>query len=368
MATATIPTLNGSTPGPWIEIFRAGDYRSQGKGRISREDLDRVVRNYNPAFHEAPVTIGHPADNLPAFGWIDRVAMNGDVLVAQEKQVDPQFNELRQAGRFKKRSASFYTDADGNVTGLRHVGYLGAQPPAVKGLQDVKFDDKGREFIELNFGEESQVGVQVTEKTVADQIREVLAGLFGGSSAPKTFSEDDAKRIAAEAVAAALSPLQAQLAAQKTLLDQQSAQFAERERILALGETGQRALAAMTKLKNTGRWIPAFDKSGVPELFAELAKLTTTVDFGEGDQKKAIAPLDLLVNFMESIPAIVPVGRLHTGTPAIGAPKGLTGDPLTDAAKALQREKSISFSEALDQVANEHPEWTRPGGAVASQV
>ena len=47
-----------------------------------------------------------------------------------------------RAGRFKKVSASFYTpDSPHNpvpgVYYLRHVGFLGAQPPAVKGLAPV---------------------------------------------------------------------------------------------------------------------------------------------------------------------------------------------------------------------------------------
>ena len=63
----------------------------------------------------------------------------------------PEFAEMVQAGRFKKRSASFYKpDSPANpvpgVYYLRHLGFLGAQPPAVKGLADP-------EFAEYKFGE-----------------------------------------------------------------------------------------------------------------------------------------------------------------------------------------------------------------------
>ncbi len=348
---------------PWIQIFRAGDYRGQGKGVITREDLDRVVRNYNPSFHEAPVTVGHPADNLPAFGWVDRLAVDGDVLLAKEKQVDPQFAELRQAGRYKKRSASFYTDGSGKVTGLRHVAYLGAQPPAVKGLQDVKFDDNGREFIELNFGEESQV-----EKSVAEQIKEFFAPMFGGSTAPKNFSEDDAKRIAAEAATAAAAPLQAKVIELETKLTKQASDFAEREQRLAMAELGQRTQTAVAALKGSGKWVPAFEKAGLPLIFSELAKLTATVEFGEGDQKKQVSPFDLLVSFMEQLPAIVPAGRMIGSMRPPAAGKGSTGDVFTDAVKARQKEKNISFEEAMSQIEVECPELMRAGAATGGQV
>jgi len=135
----------------WIEIFKAGDYTKQGKRKITPEELLTVVRNYDSSQHEAPICVGHPADDAPAFGWIEKIALRGDTLLAKEKQVNPGFADARRAGAYKKRSAAFYQDANGNPVGLRHVGYLGAQPPAVKGLRDVAFDDHSRAFVEISF-------------------------------------------------------------------------------------------------------------------------------------------------------------------------------------------------------------------------
>ena len=67
----------------------------------------------------------------------------------------PQFTDWVAAGRYKKRSASFYTaDHPSNPTPgkpyLRHVGFLGAQPPAVKGLADFAgTDEPVYEFADL---------------------------------------------------------------------------------------------------------------------------------------------------------------------------------------------------------------------------
>ena len=70
------------------------------------------------------------------------------VLLADPAQVDPAFAELVNDGKFKKVSACFYeADAPANPKPgslyLRHVGFLGAQPPAIKGLKSVSFAASG---------------------------------------------------------------------------------------------------------------------------------------------------------------------------------------------------------------------------------
>jgi hypothetical protein len=366
--TAGKSQTHGEAPRPWIEIFRAGDYRGANKGLITRADLDRVVRNYDPTYHEAPETLGHPADDKPAYGWIESLAVDGDKLLAREKQVDPKFDEARKAGRFKKRSAAFYCDADGNITGLRHVAYLGAQPPEVKGLQDLAFNDHGAKFIEVDFGEEEAVA----EKSVPDQIKEgvkaFFAEMFGASAQPKTFSEADATRIATEAATAAAAPLQAKVTALETELKTQTAKFAERETAIAGGEVKQRAVEAINRLKGAGKWIPAFEKMGLGPLFEELAKSTATVEFGEGDAKKKLTTLDTLVLFLEGLPKIVPGGRFVEGGAHTAKGKASSGDALTDAAKARQKEKNITFGEALAQIAEEQPELTVAGNGTGGAV
>jgi hypothetical protein len=356
---------NGEQPRPWMEIFRAGDYSKAGKGVITAADLSRVVRNYDPTFHEAPETLGHRADDQPAYGWIDALALDGDTLLARERQVDPRFAEARQAGKFKKRSAAFYCDENGQVTGLRHLAWLGAGIPEVKGLQDVAFNDHGLKFIEVDFGEDEQVAGET--KTVAEQIKAYFAELFGANTQPKNFSEDDVKRIAGETAANAAQAFETQLGEMKKKLDEQAAQFAERERLIAGGEVKLRALGAMTKLKTAGKWLPAFDKMGLGPVFDELAKSTATVEFGEGDAKKSVTPLETLVLFLEGLPKIVPSGRVFEAAAHVRGGNS-SGDPLTDAARARQKEKKITFSEALDEVVAEQPELANAGRAAAGSV
>lgn len=369
----------------WVEIFRAGDYGD--KGSFNEDDLDRVIANYDPDVHEAPACIGHPTDNAPAYGWASRLMRSGKTLLAKFKEVDPAFESAVKAGRFKKRSAAFYLGSDGRVTGLRHVGFLGAQPPEVKGLKNLSFDDAGQRFTAVDFGEEESVAGE-NEKTISEQVtaffKEHMPFLFsqkpGGAA---TFTESDVQRIAREAAEAAAKPLQAKVTELEGKLTQQSAQFSEREKKIATSETEQRVVEAVNGLKTRGRWIPAFEKFGLSLIFGELAKSQATIEFGEAGsdgKKPKVAPFAMLVAFMEALPQIVPSGTTYTGTTVrsggrtlqFNESRGVKADPnslaLNEAAEKLAKEKNIAFAEALATVARENPELTVPGNGAAGAV
>jgi len=167
--------------GQWIEVFRAGRQTdSAGNTRDwTEQDLDTIVARYNPAVHEAPVTVGHPTDNAPAFGWVEALKREGKLLLAKFRQVMPEFEEGVKAGRWKKRSISLYPDLT-----LRHVGFLGAMPPAVKGLADIAFraDDQAI-TIEFSDGRFSTVG------RVLRRLREYLVGVAGAEEADRVIAD-----------------------------------------------------------------------------------------------------------------------------------------------------------------------------------
>lgn len=122
----------------WFEVFRTG-FHKDSKGKVTNwteATLDTIVAKYNPAQHEAPFVIGHPEINKPAWGWTAGLKRDGQRLLAKGSQVVPEFAEMVEKGLFKKRSISLYPDLT-----LRHIGFLGAQPPAVKGLADIAFAD-----------------------------------------------------------------------------------------------------------------------------------------------------------------------------------------------------------------------------------
>jgi len=357
----------------WIDIFRAGDYGE--KGSFTEADLDRVAASYSPAEHEAPVVIGHPDKNLPAYGWVDSVRRVGATLQAKFAQVAPEFAEMVEAGRFKQRSASFYKDAAGKISGLRHVGFLGAQPPEVKGLRPIQFSEQ--ESTEVDFEEASMAA----EDTILARLNAWFDDKFGkNTAATAIFSEADAKRIASEAVTAAVAPLQAKIDAQATQLAAHAATFSESQKAAATADTRTRAANAIAKLKAGGKWVPAFDRMGLPVVFDELAKTTETVSFGEGEAKKTLTPLDTFVQFMEGLGQIVPSTPVYTGqrsASAAGAMKGVNAAPgrvdansvaFSEAIASYMDEKKVDYATAMFKVAELRPELTVPGGAAAGAV
>ena len=54
-----------------IEIFRAGTHIDDAgvAHHFSKADLAAIASSYRPTLREAPLTVGHPKDDLPAYGW-----------------------------------------------------------------------------------------------------------------------------------------------------------------------------------------------------------------------------------------------------------------------------------------------------------
>jgi len=101
------------------------------------------------------------------------------------------FAEMVKNGAFKKISASFYTpdSASNPVPGvfyLRHVGFLGAEPPAVKGLRAPEFSDAAEgvvEFSELEFNGYDDLAIaklfrRIREWFIAEKGAEVAGSRF----------------------------------------------------------------------------------------------------------------------------------------------------------------------------------------------
>jgi len=173
-----------------VHIFRPGRHRAvDGRSlEFSEADLDAMVAAYDPALHEAPIVIGHPALDRPAYGWVKSLRRVADGIEAEVTQVNPAFAEGAQKGEYKKLSACFYEPgAAGNPVPhayyLRHVGALGAQPPAVKGLRSVSFAEKEEGTVE--FAESELAHGQQLEAGLWRNLREWLIEQHGTETADK---------------------------------------------------------------------------------------------------------------------------------------------------------------------------------------
>ncbi|EAA6914929.1 peptidase [Salmonella enterica subsp. enterica] len=163
-----------------IHIFRAGTHTDMHGRRInfSDADLNEIAQNYNPALHEAPIVVGHPKTDAPSYAWVRGIKKDPDGLKAEPRDIDPQFAELVKNRRYSKVSASFYCpESPGNPTPgkyyLRHVGFLGAQPPAIKGLKQVSFAEDEEGVVEF-----ADWSLQTTA-TLFSRIRDFFISQFG---------------------------------------------------------------------------------------------------------------------------------------------------------------------------------------------
>ena len=132
----------------WIEVFRTGTHKSQNgvEQTYTEAHLDMICKKYNEqSDHKAPLVIGHPQVDDPAYGWIEELKRVKDRLMAYVEPVSEKIITAVESGMFKRVSIALYAD---NL--LRHVGLLGAAPPAVKGLAPVEFaaDKEFEEYLQ----------------------------------------------------------------------------------------------------------------------------------------------------------------------------------------------------------------------------
>ncbi len=128
-------------PNKLLQIFRAGNH---GVGLVfSERDVQRIAAGYNKAKLRAPLVLGHPKNNLPEYGEVDALFAEGGALFAQANVSDTLVDWVKRK-LYNNVSASFFCpDSPNNPTPgvyyLRHVGFLGAHPPAVKGMAALNF-------------------------------------------------------------------------------------------------------------------------------------------------------------------------------------------------------------------------------------
>ncbi|NCG55199.1 peptidase [Serratia fonticola] len=135
-----------STSTATLAVFAPGTHTAMDGRSVmfTLDDCIDLASSYDPELSEAPFVIGHPKLTAPAYGWAARFEVRDGLVYTEPKQVNADFAEAFNAGSFKKRSLSLYLpDSPGNPKPghyyPRHVGFLGAVPPAIKGLPDVSF-------------------------------------------------------------------------------------------------------------------------------------------------------------------------------------------------------------------------------------
>lgn len=303
---------------PAIKILRPGSFTSvEGvKVSFSAADLAQVAASYDAASDPAPIVVGHPKTDDPAFGWVGSLELDGDVLVARPSEIVPSLAEAVQAGHYRKISAQLYQPGDANSPKpegwyLKHVGFLGAAAPAVKGLGQVSLaGGAGAITIELNpENQMTTISLSEHEAELAKKDAELQA------------AREEAAKIRRDAIHTA------------------HVSFVE-----AASQAGKVAPAA---------------KATLVGLLDQLAPLSP-VSFAEGGEE--IVPVEALKKLIDSATPLISFGEVAPadkkgpgkGPVSFAAPSGFEVDPAAAAlharAKALQAENpKLDWWAAVDR-------------------
>jgi hypothetical protein len=351
-----------------LEIFKPGTHTAQSGEKLDfgEQRLRESAEAYDPQLHEAPIVVGHPKNDAPAYGWIRSLSFSEGRLEAEPEQVDPQFAELVSEGKYKKVSASFYRPNSENnpkpgVYYLRHVGFLGAQPPSVKGLKGVQFSEDD-DAVTVEFGE--------TERSLARVLRglrEWIIELVGTRRADEVIpnyeinelERQDKENGQAEPEMAEPGGKSKQegskVSTDKTkeeVRKELEAEFAEREKQLAERER-QRRREELSKdvdeLVNQGKVLPRH-KENLVQFMEAVDGSEEQVEFSEGDgDRKKVAPAEWLKKFLSDLPQAVDYSERAPGgdeDPAgsVEAPDGYSVDP----EKAKLHKQALEYQEKND--------------------
>lgn len=387
-STAAVPTTAATTStsaAKPIHVFKPGRHTTwKGEAiEFSQADLQAAAEAYSPTTYRTPLVIGHPAIDDPAMGWVSSLKVTDKGLYATTEQVDPAFAQQVKDGRWGAVSVKFWrpTDHGNPKPGIwypKHIGFLGASPPSVMGLEAPAFaapsadgegvcftegvafsameDDAGEgifaQFFEWVFGKFARGELRVAEPQSASEVIPAAAPVvaFSAPSSPSNPSLENIvtpeEKKALEAKAAATEAENRQLRAQL-----RAAQVAEVEKD---------SVAFCAQLIGEGRLLPAYQGVVVATL-NHFANQDAPVEFGQGEEKAPLA--EGFKKLLQSLPTQVALGEVATAAAAAGqaadvefaAPdgRGVSADGLSRHRKALaymKEHEGTSYIQAVTAV------------------
>ena len=348
-----------------IEVFRPGTFTPMvGKAiTYSAADLKAVADAYDPATAPAPIVVGHPDADAPAFGWVDSFEYDtaAERLFANLHEIEPAFAELVKAGRYKKVSMSFFGPDQGHnpVPGTwypKHVGFLGAAAPAVSGLKNAAFAGEAGATFMANFGVGSRAasifrrlrdwiidrdGLEAADKLLPaweiDWLDEADDPVTRFSGPPEPTPEPEPKPEPKKEPPVANPPDPA-FAAREADLKKREDDIAARETKAAHDD----AVSFAEKMVTEGRLLPVL-KDKVVAIFDALPG-HESVSFAEGGTK--ITAGAALREVLQALPVVVSFGEEDLGDDPNGKARAASfasdGKPV-DAADLALHNKALAY-------------------------
>ena len=326
-----------------MEIMKVGKQTAMDGREIAftPEVLNEIASVYDATLSESPLVIGHPTLTAPAYGWVKEASFEGDTLYAHVGEVEAAFAEAVNEGRYKKRSVSiFLPDTPGNPKPghyyLNHVGFLGAVPPAVKGLADVKFSaNDGGEHAALDFAFDVEATNPPNKENTMDKDKEKGAAENAAAEAAKREADFAAREAALAAREAEVKKAEAERAkAEKDAEIKQAADFCD-------------------QLIKEGKLLPA-KKSGLVEVLVTLGK--QPVSFSDGNQTVQQSAVDVLKEVLNQKPLDFAEKSADAGTQATdGAVNFADGASIAQAASQYHAEQAqkgiqITMTDAVNHI------------------
>jgi len=375
----------------WFDIFKEGIHFDTAGRRhvITADDLQKIERKFSEAKDDVALVVGHPKTNSPAFGWLKRVKVFGDKLRGSAEDIVPEFAEAVRKRIYKKISVSLRPDLS-----IRHVGFLGAVPPAVKGLESVMFAEEDDSFTiefsdeDLNFSDAGFVyGKFKTIGRALQNLRDLVVEKFGIEAADKVVAQwdldflkedppDETKKeeSAIQSFNEPITPERGKEDKSMKEKDKPETSGAEKtedfaEKVTSLETENTKLLTENKALKKKqvegtvanfmeklgGKLLPKF-KKGITELLINLEEAGQEINFSETEKKPSAT---LLMEFLEAQPVQIP-------TKEVGGPAGGEGNEgpaefadvnvdedrleIHNKAKALEKKEKIPYADAVRRV------------------
>lgn len=361
----------------WIEIFKTGTLMdSRGKTREwTLQDLKEIVANYDVAKNPAPIVIGHPETDSPAYGWVEALKIEGDKLLAKPFQLVDEFKDLVKRGIYKKISSAIYP----GIMTLKHVGFLGGAAPAVKGLKPVTFGTKEEAWtfemetsLSINDGDTTprpdggdtnkKGGIKMTVKEFIEKMKAFF------SEAEKGLSTDTGTvTVTVPDTGLKFTEAEVQAREAKVKKDAEAVLFAENEKLKKEKEESDKKLKEIeTKARKDGiaafceglckegKLTPALRKIIEPIMVA-VSDQAAPIEFSETVKKPA---LDGIKDFLTELPKAVTFREV---TPKDGpAAGGSASERLSKLITAkMGAKKDLSYGAAFSEVQRENPDLAK---------
>jgi len=346
---ATAPTgqaQTGQEETDWVAVFRAGKYP---QGDYSEQDLDEIVRRYDPqGAHEAPISLDHQ-DKGPALGWVSQLKRQGDLLFARFRQVSEDFLQGFRAGRYKKPSVEIYKDYEGKgYPYLRAVTFLGVQSPAIKGLPQASFSEGAGQYITITFQEEEDMAGEELAKQLADKDAELAKFREAQAVKDQALQDKDAE----------LARFREK---QKTDEEALKAKDEELARVKKTTETREVSSFFEARIKE-GKALPAWVAAGIVDFSMTLdsganQELAKFAEAGTEGQTPTMSQRDWFKRFVAGLPAVVNFKEvITTGKAPQGQGSGDAGDRLHElTVRKMQECKDLNYRQAFSEVQKENP-------------